>query len=455
MGGERRHPGRRRDVNSVAVNGNDGVPRRRLRLHRARDRELRRRRHGGGHARVAVAGRRRNVYAVAPDGANGFYIGGFFNSIGTKHADNIAHIKSDGTLDTSWTGSTNGTVYAIAVSDDTVFAGGAFSTAGGAPKVNLAAFNKASGAVVAELHGERDGRHEPVRGRAPALAPARSRSCTSAAGSTHWPSRPRSNLGAVFTSRRDRRLRPAREQRRLRARGGGDGAVYAGGAFTAVTIANSNLAGTSRAAFSLDRQRRRPGTRRPNGQVYALDVSGTTVYAGGGFSVIGGAPATRPRRAERVAAAGRRRAGTRTSTARSSRSPPRRGHDGVRRGPLRHREPHDRPRQPRGDRLLHGHRDDLRAGRRRRGRRARGVRARTSASAASSGRPAPAPTSRATAATSLRSTSRRASRRAGTRSRTTPSRWSPSPAGGCTQAATSPQSAPPPTRSVTGWRRST
>ena len=55
----------------------------------------------------------------------------------------------------------------------------------------------------------------------------------------------------------------------------------------------------------------------------------------------------------------------------------------------------DRPRQPRGDRRLHGHRDDLRAGRRRRGRRARGVRARRSASAASSGRPAPAPTSRA------------------------------------------------------------
>ena len=41
-----------------------------------------------------------NVYAAASDGAGGFFIGGQFSSIGTKHADNIAHIKSDGTLDT-------------------------------------------------------------------------------------------------------------------------------------------------------------------------------------------------------------------------------------------------------------------------------------------------------------------------------------------------------------------
>ena len=69
-----------------------------------------------------------NVYAVAPDGSNGFFIGGRFSSVGTKHANNIAHIKSDGTLDTAWAGSTDGTVYALAVSGGTVYAGGDFTT---------------------------------------------------------------------------------------------------------------------------------------------------------------------------------------------------------------------------------------------------------------------------------------------------------------------------------------
>ena len=73
-----------------------------------------------------------NVYAAASDGAGGFFIGGQFSSIGTKHADNIAHIKADGTLDTAWSGGTNGTVYAIQVASSRVFAGGAFTTAGGA-----------------------------------------------------------------------------------------------------------------------------------------------------------------------------------------------------------------------------------------------------------------------------------------------------------------------------------
>ena len=89
-----------------------------------------------------------NVYAVAPDGANGFFIGGAFSSVGTKHANNIAHIKSDGTLDTAWTGSTDGTVWALAVSGGTVYAGGEFTHAGGAARTKLAAFSASTGALV-------------------------------------------------------------------------------------------------------------------------------------------------------------------------------------------------------------------------------------------------------------------------------------------------------------------
>ena len=57
--------------------------------------------------------------------------------------------------------------------------------------------------------------------------------------------------------------------------------------------------------------RRRPGTRTPNGAVYALAVSGSTVYAGGRFTSIGGQTRNNIAALDADAPA-RRRAGTRT-----------------------------------------------------------------------------------------------------------------------------------------------
>ena len=90
----------------------------------------------GGRARLVVAGRRRQRLRRRAGRIDGFFIGGLFSSVGTKHASNLAHIKSDGTLDTAWTGSTNGTVNALAVSGGTVYAGGDFTTAGGAARTD-------------------------------------------------------------------------------------------------------------------------------------------------------------------------------------------------------------------------------------------------------------------------------------------------------------------------------
>src|SRR5262245_26641023 len=55
-----------------------------------------------------------NVYAVAADGLGGWFIGGAFASIGTRHADNVAHIKPDGSLDTGFAAGTDGPVYTLA-----------------------------------------------------------------------------------------------------------------------------------------------------------------------------------------------------------------------------------------------------------------------------------------------------------------------------------------------------
>src|SRR3954466_10278801 len=47
---------------------------------------------GAGTAAASPAPIAGNVYAVAADDAGGWYVGGAFASIGTRHADNLAHV---------------------------------------------------------------------------------------------------------------------------------------------------------------------------------------------------------------------------------------------------------------------------------------------------------------------------------------------------------------------------
>src|SRR4051794_17691666 len=86
------------------------------------------------------------VYAVASDGGGGWYLGGDFSAVGGVPRQNVAHVSSNGTLDQNWTGSTNGTVRAIAVRNtiafgSNVFVGGSFTSADGVARDNLAALN--------------------------------------------------------------------------------------------------------------------------------------------------------------------------------------------------------------------------------------------------------------------------------------------------------------------------
>jgi hypothetical protein len=67
------------------------------------------------------------VYTAAADGAGGYYIGGFFDTVGGETRDNLAHILADGTLDAVWAPSASFLVNALAVSGDTVYVGGYFT----------------------------------------------------------------------------------------------------------------------------------------------------------------------------------------------------------------------------------------------------------------------------------------------------------------------------------------
>src|SRR5438270_3591595 len=65
------------------------------------------------------------VNTAVPDGSGGWYIGGTFSLVGGQSRKNIARINADGSLN-SWNASVDGTVYSIAVANNTVYIGGDF-----------------------------------------------------------------------------------------------------------------------------------------------------------------------------------------------------------------------------------------------------------------------------------------------------------------------------------------
>src|SRR5262245_2212072 len=63
------------------------------------------------------------VYAVAPDGNGGWYLGGSFTAVRGLPRNNLAHLDATGNL-TSWDPSPNNVVRALVVSGSTIYVGG-------------------------------------------------------------------------------------------------------------------------------------------------------------------------------------------------------------------------------------------------------------------------------------------------------------------------------------------
>lgn len=92
------------------------------------------------------------VNTVCADGNGGWFVGGQFTEIGGVARSNIAHVLSDGTVDSAWNAdakdpplSLYAFVYAIALSGNTMYVGGYFTSIGGMAMNCLAALDATTG----------------------------------------------------------------------------------------------------------------------------------------------------------------------------------------------------------------------------------------------------------------------------------------------------------------------
>jgi hypothetical protein len=85
-----------------------------------------------------------HVNTVIADGQGGWYVGGYFSRIGVSTRSNVAHVLSNGTVD-SFAPMVGSEVYTLTLDQSTLFVGGSFMIAGGQPRYRAAAFDTVSG----------------------------------------------------------------------------------------------------------------------------------------------------------------------------------------------------------------------------------------------------------------------------------------------------------------------
>jgi hypothetical protein len=222
------------------------------------------------------------VRAAVPDGAGGWFIGGSFSTVLGVSRINLAHLLADGTV-AAWSTNVSGTdasVYALALSGTTLYVGGAFSNVGGQTRNRGAALDATSGAV---LGWNPNASWVSGTGVIKCLAVAGGVVYAGGDFSTIGGAS-RSNIAALDpTTGTATTWNPTSSAtvNTLTVSGGG---VYVGGQF-------SNIGGSPRSFLAaLDPATGAAQFWNPsaNGGVSTLLVSGSIVYVGGDFTSVGG-----------------------------------------------------------------------------------------------------------------------------------------------------------------------
>jgi hypothetical protein len=96
-----------------------------------------------------------SVNALAADGAGGWYLGGSFLHVAGAPRTRLAHVLANGTL-APWNPCADEIVFGLAVSHDTVYVGGRFTTIAGVPLPYLAVLSGSTGLPILALPAPND-----------------------------------------------------------------------------------------------------------------------------------------------------------------------------------------------------------------------------------------------------------------------------------------------------------
>ena len=222
-----------------------------------------------------------NINTIASDGAGGWFIGGYFTTAGGLPRSNLAHIRADLTV-SSWAPDADNSVSALVVVGSTVFVGGDFTTVGGQSRTRIAALDATTGMATAWDPGANQsvwrlavsgstvyasGFFTTIGGQ-PRQYLAALDATVNTNSATAWNPNPNSLVDEIVIS---------------------GTTVYVCGSF-------SNIGGQPRnyiAALNATLNTNNATAWNPNPPfpfIYALAVSGNTVYVGGSFDNIGGQP---------------------------------------------------------------------------------------------------------------------------------------------------------------------
>ncbi|MBX7047422.1 MAG: T9SS type A sorting domain-containing protein, partial [Ignavibacteria bacterium] len=218
-----------------------------------------------------------SVLAIAQSG-NDLYVGGGFYSIGGRTRNRIAKINNiTGVVDTTWNPNINNFVNTLVINNNDLYVSGIFTTAGGLTRNRLVKIDKTTGAIDAVWNPNANndvyslvisgsdiyagGNFTSIGGQTRNYIAKLNNTNGNADGA--W--NPNSN-GPVLSIATD----------------GSD--IYAGGAFSNIGgLLRNNIAKLNSTTGDADAG----WDANANSFVYSIAISGTDVYAGGNFNVIG------------------------------------------------------------------------------------------------------------------------------------------------------------------------
>jgi hypothetical protein len=87
------------------------------------------------------------VHAAVADGLGGWFVGGQFTLVGGVGHTNLVHLRADKSVDPNWAVTPDEAVLALAVSGETLYAGGSFTTLNGQARNYIAAVDALTGAL--------------------------------------------------------------------------------------------------------------------------------------------------------------------------------------------------------------------------------------------------------------------------------------------------------------------